>query len=39
MKLIDYLKKVLGSERLYAFIEKEVAEVLEKYGDEPWDKK
>ncbi|HRR24319.1 MAG TPA: DNA gyrase subunit A, partial [Bacteroidia bacterium] len=35
MKLIDYLKKVLGSEELrMLLLKKEVAEVLEKYGDE-----
>ena len=35
MKLIDYLKKVLGSEELrMLLLKKEVAEILEKYGDE-----
>lgn len=35
MKLIDYLKKVLGSEELrMLLLKKEVVEILEKYGDE-----
>jgi DNA gyrase subunit A len=35
MKLIDYLRKVLGSEELrMLLLKKEVAEVAEKYGDE-----